>query len=94
MKPEQRRVNQVNRPETGPMQFPGELMPGLYFNRQDMCDFLRFIALADDQLDEMADNGSESLKRDVENVRNTLSALRGFLNRPDITPPQRARLEE
>lgn len=27
----------MNRPETGPMQFPGELMPGFYITYEDLA---------------------------------------------------------
>lgn len=28
----------MNRPETGPMQFPGELMPGFYITCEDLAE--------------------------------------------------------
>lgn len=74
------------------MQFPGELMPGLYFDAEGMRDFLSILNQADDQLNEvdvMAGAG-----RGLGRYRETLATLRGMLNRPGITPPQRARLEE
>lgn len=30
----------MNRPETGPMQFPGELAPGLYITSEDLVRIL------------------------------------------------------
>jgi len=77
------------------MQFPGELMPGLYFDAEGMRDFLSILNQADDQLNEVdVMAGAEEVSDDIEDVLETLATLRGMLNRPGITPPQRARLEE
>ncbi len=85
----------MNRPYTGPMQFQGELEAGLYLSADDSRELQQVIATAEDQLNEMKDytTGRES-KKDITNVEKTLSVLRGLLNRPGITSPQRARLEE
>ncbi len=85
----------MNRPYTGPMQFQGELEAGLYLSADDSRELQQVITTAEDQLNEMKDFAADRESRnDITNIEKTLSALRGILNRPGITPPLRARLEE
>lgn len=75
----------MNRPYTGPMQFPGELQPGLY------VDPYEAVRLAD-QLDlarKMA-----GLTLDQRQIVALQACARLLRSHSGIAPPQRAHLEE
>ncbi len=77
----------MNRPETGPMQFPGDTQPGLYVDRYEA---VRLAQRADDAISTASIDGY-GRRRMEETLQACAKLLRSHVG---ITHPQRARLEE